>query len=140
MGFSKKDRATEITIGVKHSYYPDTVFYFTFPKRLPQTALDQESKFIGLKDDEIPDELRKQLIALVSEMITGVTGFDDFPTDERPLAERAKEYFDSPEDPELETIISSVWTAYKVAAMPQTFLESRENHSAATHLSSQAAE
>lgn len=135
MGFSKKSYSPVIEIEVLHPYYPGEVFIFTFPKVLPQSALDAEKSYLGLPDTEQPEALRKGLIGVVAEMVTlPPTGFDDFP-DLNPgelqtgstkvaLRRAVLDYFDDPEKPELEQIISGAWRAYKTAAIPAAYLKS----------------
>ncbi|MGB7925585.1 MAG: hypothetical protein WCF57_20270 [Pyrinomonadaceae bacterium] len=129
MGFSKKSRSPEIEIQVNHAWYPGQPFTFYLPKKMPKSALDAESRFLGLKEDARVDEHRLALIETVSELVTREPeGFSDFLKDERPLAERFREYFDSPDDPELESILISVWRAYRASQVPNAYLKSRENN------------
>lgn len=80
MGFNKQKNSKEIAISVTHPWHPGAQFVFHFPKALPQSALDAEAKFLGLKDAERPEEYRKHLIDTVAEMVTQEPeGFDDFP-------------------------------------------------------------
>lgn len=133
MGFRKKGYSPEITIEVSHPWYPGSVFGFTFPKQLPQDALDAEGRLFGLKDEERGDASRKALIDVVARMVVREpSGFDDFPADVPPpnsretvgLAERMRGYFDDPTQPELEAIIVSVWRAYRAAAIPSSYVKS----------------
>lgn len=56
-----------------------------------------------------------------------------------PLAERMRVYFDDTTQPELETILSGAWRAYKVAAIPAAYIKSPEDSGAKGALSLQAA-
>lgn len=48
-------------------------------------------------------------------LIEAPTGFDDFPMDDRPLAERVREYFN---DPDLLPFLDHALTAYMTRALP----------------------
>jgi hypothetical protein len=132
MGFTKSTSQKEIAIKLTHPWYPGAEFTFHFPKRLPESALNAEKQFLGLKDDEREEQYRKGIINVVAEMVVREPeGFDDFTADtSRPLAERMRDYFDDPEQPELEAILVSAWRAYRAAAMPSAYLKSPESGSA----------
>lgn len=141
MGFSKNKNTKGLAIKVTHPWHPGAEFIFHFPKRLPQSALDAEKGFVGLKDDEREDAARLALIGVVAEMVTREPeGFDDFIVGgPRTLPERMREYFDDPEQPELEQIIVSVWRGYKAAAIPAAYLFRPSDSGAAGGLSPQKA-
>ena len=61
MGFSKQAYEPEVAVEVRHSWYPGEAFIFYFPKVLPQSALDAEAAFLGLKQDEEKDTLASWL-------------------------------------------------------------------------------
>lgn len=80
MGFSKKTSQPEIAISVTHPWHPGTQFVFHFPKQLPESAVEAEKTFLGLKDTERAGEHRKALVNVVAQMVTAEPeGFDDFP-------------------------------------------------------------
>ena len=80
MGFTKKDSQQEVGIAVTHAWHRGTQFFFYFPKRLPEAAVEAEQTYLGLKDSERPDEYRLALINVVAEMASEEPeGFDDFP-------------------------------------------------------------
>lgn len=80
MGFSKKTNEPEIRIEVLHQWHPDTIFAFTFPKRMPQPAAEAEARYLGLTDKERSDEYRTALVATVAAAVTCTPeGFDDLP-------------------------------------------------------------
>ena len=142
MGFSKAHNKKEISIVVTHPMHPGDRYVFTFPKTLPQAALDAQGRFLGLPDTARAEEWRTALVATVAEMvIREPEGFDDFQrlTDEdraagmvnqRPLAERFVEYFNDAEQPELEAIIVQAWKEYKAAAVPAAYVKSPEDSGA----------
>lgn len=142
MGFSKQGYEPEVAVEVRHNWHPGSVFVFYFPKVLPQAALDAEASFLGLNQDGDKDAVRTSLIDPLAEMATREPeGFDDFPclTDVAravgtvsiaPLAERFRNYFDEPDKPELEQIVSGAWAAYKQGARPQAFLKRLQADSA----------
>lgn len=136
MAFSKKDNSKEIAIVCTHPWHPGDEYTFYLQKRLPQSAIDAEANFIGLKDTERPDAYRVAIIATVAEMVTKEPdGFSDFPSETimpgsigtKPLAQRMREYFDDPAVPELEQIVVTLWRQYRSAAIPQAYLKSAEN-------------
>ena len=139
MAFSKKNYSKDVSIGVTHALYPGVHFVFTFPKRMPQSALDAQGKLAGLTDAERAEEFRSALISAFAETISAEPEGFDFPTDERPLRERAKEYFDDPDFPELEEIVFSAWRAYKAAQLPAAYLKSGSDTSPASGLSPERA-
>jgi len=124
---------------VTHPYYPGETFTFTFPKVLPQAALDAERAYLALPDGERSEAYRVALIGVVAQaLLCEPEGFDDFPTDEvmpenlvaRSLRERVREYFDDERKPELGAIISGAWGAYKRAAIPAAYLKSSSDNGA----------
>ncbi len=130
MGFIKSTNEPDITIVVTHPWHEGDVYSFTFPKRLPQAAVDAEKRFLGLKDEARPDESRRALIETLAEMVTREPeGFDDFPSSAtevdapmgESLARRFVEYFDDYSQPEFESILVSVWRAYRASAVPDAF-------------------
>ncbi len=132
MGFTKQKNEPSIRIEVRHNWHPAAVFAFTFPKRMPKLAADSEARFLGLTEAAREDEHRQAIIEVVSEMVTQVEGFDDFPADEvmpenlvaRSLAERFRAYFDDPSQAELEQIVVGAWRAYRASAMPSAYPKS----------------
>jgi hypothetical protein len=140
VGFNKKEYEPNIPIVVNHPWHPSTDFKFFFAKRLSQSALDAETKYLGMKDEERPEAYREALIDLVIKMMSSPPeGFDDlvipvgfssehgFPSEtaQRQAAEQAmRVYFDDPAYPELETILVSAWKGYRVAALPTSFPQS----------------
>jgi hypothetical protein len=129
MLFSKKDRTPDVAIQVNHKWYEGNPFVFYFHKKLPQSALDAEKGFLGIKESERDETSRASLIKLVANMVTKEPdGFSDFPRDDRPLAERFIGYFDAPDVPEFEAVIVTAWRAYKVAALPEGFPQSVQNN------------
>jgi hypothetical protein len=126
--YSKQSYSDEIEIVVHHPYYPESPFTFTFPKRLPQSAVAAETCFLGLKEDALADEHRRALIETVAEMVTTAPqGFDDFPNEDAPtgsLAARFIAYFDDPSQIELEQILVSAWRAYRAAGIPTAYSKS----------------
>jgi hypothetical protein len=132
MPFSKTNYSPEIEIVATHRWYPGDKFVFTLPKVLPESALDAEAGFLGLNGTERDDQARRALISVVAQMVTKEPeGFEDFPQDARPLAERFVEYFDDPSKPELENILVGVWREYRGGAVSSTYLKSREDSRAA---------
>jgi hypothetical protein len=129
MGFSKADKQQQVSIVV--NYFGDS-YEFTFLKQLPQSALDAEQSYIGMKDNERPEKYREALVNLVAEMVTQPpTGFDDFPKVEKiPLTDRMRAYFNDAEHPELETILVAAWKGYKRAAVPAAYIKSVQDSSA----------
>lgn len=141
MAFSKQGNSKEVSVEVTHRWHPGALFVFHFPKRLPQSALDAEKSFLGLKDDERAEAHRAALVNTVAEMVTREPeGFDDFPETvcvgpgtaavSKNVADRVRVYFDDPEQPELEAIIVSAWRAYRAAAIPAAYTKSAEGRSA----------
>lgn len=136
MGFSKQSNEQEIRIEVLHQWHPDTIFAFTFPKRMSQPATEAEARYLGLTDKERSDEYVKALIETVAEMvIREPEGFDDFPqltTEDRAgsmvvissLKERMRNYFDDPTQPEFEVILSAAYRGYRMSAMPSAYPKS----------------
>jgi len=126
VSFTKANNATakEIAIEVRHPWHKEDVFVFHFPKRQPKPAAESEARFLGLGEEAREDEHRLAIIEAVSEMVTAVEGFDDFPQDSRPLPERFREYFDDPEQLELEQLVVSAWRAYRASAIPGAYLKS----------------
>src|ERR1700759_3705513 len=128
MGFSKANYRDRFDVVVLHPQHPGDSYVFTFPKKLPQAALDAEKAFLALGDAATADDWRKALINVIAEMMTrDPEGFDDFPREPvvtlegqraPSLTKRAVEYFDDPEKPELEAIIIKAWKEYKAAAVP----------------------
>lgn len=180
MPFSKQKSGPEVSFELRHPWHPGTVFVFTFPKELPQAALDKEKHFIGLADDERKDAVRVALIETVGAMVSQEPeGFEGFPGAEQvaalkvaqeklthdlkedvrrqiqreverlngeleaaratPLAERFKEYFDDPAHPELESLVTGAWRAYRAASLPAAYLKSREGSGAAGRVSASGA-
>lgn len=144
--FNKKDNSSEIAITCTHPWHPGEEFTFYLNKRLPQSAIDAEANFVGLKDTERPDAFRVAIISTVAEMVTKEPeGFSDFPRQEmlpggivpNPLPARMREYFDDASVPELEQIIVTVWRNYRSAAIPQAYLKSAENSRPPSDLLSQ---
>lgn len=124
MPFSKAEYEPDVAYAVTHPYYPGEEFVFWVVKELPQPAVEQEKAFLGLKDEEREEKSRELLTRLVSEMTTRPPlGFTDFPTDERPLAERFFEYFNDPSKPELEGFIARVWRAHRLAILDPAYLK-----------------
>lgn len=142
MGFSKTKYEPTIRIEVLHQWHPDTIFAFTFPKRMPQTAAEAETRYLGINDEMRKDESRKALIESVAALIISEPeGFDDFPrltekdraaemVNIKPLAERMREYFDEPDKPELEEILSAAYRAYRLTAMSSAYPKSLQAGSA----------
>lgn len=141
MGFSKVKNSKEVSIAVSHAWHPGAKFVFHFPKTLPQSAVEAEKTFLGLKEDERAEAHREALINAVGEMVTRAPeGFDDFPETvtlgpgsagvSSKLSHRVCFYFDDPEQPELEAIIVSAWRAYRAASLPSAYLKSAEDRSA----------
>jgi hypothetical protein len=132
VAFSKEKSGPEVSFELRHPWHPGSVFVFTFPKELPQAALDKAKHFLGLTDDERKDAVRVALIAAVGAMVSSAPeGFEGFPADERPLADRFTEYFDDPAHPELESLVAGAWRAYRAACLPAAYLKSREGSGAA---------
>lgn len=129
MGFSKSNKEPDVSIVV--NYFGDT-YELTFPKKLPQAALDAEQQFLGLKDDERGEKSREALVNLIAEMVTRPPkGFEDFSVVSGPsLADRMRAYFNDPKHPELEAILVGAWKGYKAVAVPTAYLKSPENRSA----------
>lgn len=122
--FTKGTRPPYVEIGVKLATYADTDFVFTFPKRLSQRAEDEQRKFLLMESGRDPNDYRLQLINMVAEMLyREPEGFDDFPRDERPLAERVREYFDDPEQPELEAMLVVAWGEYRAGSTPTAYIK-----------------
>jgi hypothetical protein len=131
MGFSKARYRNEFQVVVTVPMNPGDTYTFTFPKKLPQAALDAEKAFLSLGDTATPDDWRKSLIGLVAKMVLKAPqGFEDFPED-GPLDERVCAYFDDTEKPELEAIIIKAWKEYKAAAVPAAYIKSIEVRGAA---------
>lgn len=139
MGFDKSTYQTEVNAVVTHQWHPGKEFIFTFPKLLPQAALDAEKTFLGLPDGERAEAARLALIGMLAEMVTKEPrGFDNFPTDEvmpqgqspRSLSIRFRDYFDDPSQPELEAILAGAWQAYRGGSRPVAYLKSHENSGA----------
>jgi hypothetical protein len=123
--FSKGTYQPNVEIAVVVPMLSDAQFVFTFPKRLSESAAKEQQTFLGMSADA-PDDYRKQLIKTVSEMIVKEpSGIEDFPMDARPLPMRFTEYFDAPEQPELESVLVSAWRAYAVASVPSVRVVSR---------------
>ncbi len=131
MGFSKRTNVPEVTIKVDHPWHEGQSFFFDFPKRLPQVAVDAEQEYIGLKETEQKDAFRVGLIKTVAAMLLRPpSGFDDFPQDERPLAERTLEYFDDAAQVEFESVIIAAWRGYRMSAVSSVYLKSSKNNGA----------
>ncbi|HLM58175.1 MAG TPA: hypothetical protein VK422_18880 [Pyrinomonadaceae bacterium] len=142
MPFSKTKYDPTVAIVVHHKWYPGDAFTFYFPKVLPQSALDAERVFVGLKEDEGAESFRKALVNVVAEMAAEEPeGFDDFPRltkEERaqgtvnidPLPERMRAYFDDASKPELEAILSGAWRAYRASQVPSAYTKSVQGHGA----------
>lgn len=125
MGFRKSTNETEVAVVVTHKWHPGDEFTFYFPKVLPQAAIEAEGRFLGLKEDAREEEYRQLLIETVAAMVTrDPIGFDDFPTSDAPLADRFIAYFDDPSQPELQSILLSVWREYRAGAIPFAYLKS----------------
>jgi hypothetical protein len=133
MGFDKKTYEHEIQIAVTHQWHPGKEFVFTFPKTLPQPALDAEKAFLGVEEKEREALSRILLIKTVAAMVTREPeGFDNFPPSavKNDLAERFIVYFDDPSQPELEAITTSAFSGYKAAARPVAYLKSLQSDGA----------
>lgn len=125
MGFSKSKNTDTIGIIAEHPYHPDTKFVFYLTKRASREAADAQSRFIGLPEDERPEVYREGLVETVAHLLAKEPeGFDDFPTGDQPLHERATAYFDDAEQVEFEAILATVWRRYIAAAVPAVYLKS----------------
>lgn len=130
--FTKNSYSPNVSIGVTLPTRPGDEYVFTFPKRLPQTALDAEEAFVGLDKEERADAFRLGLVRTVAAMlVTEPQGFGDFPVDERPLAERALEYFADPAEPEFEAILVKAWGGFREVTRATAYLKSVQADGAA---------
>jgi hypothetical protein len=126
--YSKKNYSKEVEIDVKHPRYPGALFTFTFTKEMSDAAADAQKEFFALPDTERPEIRRQKLIATVALMLTREpSGFEEFPTDARPLPERVAEYFDEPNQPELHAILVAAWNKYWEVSVPRAYLKSAED-------------
>lgn len=130
MGFPNYQPDVEIV--VSHAWHPDQKFVFTFPKKLPQAALDAEKDFLALDEKDRDEKARLGVIKTVAVMSSRApAGFPGFPDGEltgQALIDAITTYFDDPEQPELETIITAAWTGYKAAARPAAYAKSLSDH------------
>lgn len=124
------DYQPEIQIVITHQWHPGSQFIFTFPKRLPQAAIDAEQRLLGLGDKDRDEQARLLVIETVAEMSSkpprGFPGFPEFgePIDPAALKSAIITYFDEPLQPELEAIITSAWSGYRAAARPAAYAKS----------------
>ncbi|MGB8509369.1 MAG: hypothetical protein WCD76_13350 [Pyrinomonadaceae bacterium] len=132
--FVKGTFSPEVTIIVILPTRPDSQYSFTFPKKLPQAVLDAERE-LALKTGERSAEARVALVKAVAAMlVTDPEGFGDYPvkTEEGTVESRALEYFDDPNEPELETILVNAWFEYREAVRPRAYLKSVSRDGATT--------
>jgi hypothetical protein len=142
MGFRKGASPKEVAVTVPAPWKGDGEFTFYFARRPSNEALQTSDRLIGLLGDERREERRKALVQVVAELSTREPeGFDDFPRETEahrnavtfgtnPLGERIVEYFDDPEEPDLERIIAAAWNFYIVEASPRAYLKSGANFGA----------
>ena len=117
----------EIQIVITHQWHPGSKFIFTFPKRLPQAAIDAEAKLLGLGDQDRDEQARLLVIETVAKMSAQAPeGFPGFPEIAAgvDLAGTIQQYFDDPSQPELEAIATSAWSGYRAAARPAAYAKS----------------
>lgn len=131
MGFSKETYEPDVAYGVAHPYYPGEEFTFYVLKEIPQSALDLEKEFFGLTDETRGEQSAKLLTRMVAAITTRPPeNFKDFPMDERPLSERFFEYFFDPAKLELESFITRVWRAHRLATLDPAYLKSVQDNGA----------
>jgi hypothetical protein len=132
MAFNKSTNPKEISITVTHPWHAGDEYIFHLAKRLSKEATEAQEHYFALTGDEQAGEVRRRrVVALAAMCVREPEGFEDFPTeDDRPLAQRVAEYFDDPEEPELERIVSAVWNRYWQEAVPQAHSKSVQNSGA----------
>ena len=117
MGMTK-EKARRVTVTL---HYPqpsngdgptvETYDVYTFPCRRRKNA---EAK--AAAGEVVLSELPPNVVKLAGLLIEEPTGFDDFPSDERPLDERALEYFS---DPDMEVFATHAVSQYYRLTMPE---------------------
>jgi hypothetical protein len=116
MQFTKQKKVSTVSIRLIYPYHSDEetgeAIDFRFPMRR-QTSGEADQDRTALSAGQLTD-LDRFCKLLVGEPV----GFDDFPQDERPLAERAREYFS---DGELSYFVSDALTAYGEVVSPRAF-------------------
>jgi hypothetical protein len=132
MGFTKERARVEPDIAVvaAHPRYEGEQYIFYFSRRLSPTALEARNRLWGMSADERegPAFLPALCAAAAALASREPSGFDDFPEGaERPLAERFVEYFNDPDQPELEAILLAAWNAYWEGARPWARLKSLQD-------------
>ncbi|HST20531.1 MAG TPA: hypothetical protein VLR90_05415 [Blastocatellia bacterium] len=116
MPFTKQKKVSSVSICLFYAYHTDEetggATDFQFPMRR-QTSGEADQDMAALSAGQLT-ELDRFCKLLVSEP----KGFGDFPNDERPISERAKEYFS---DEDIRYFVSDAMTAYKEVASPRAF-------------------
>jgi hypothetical protein len=142
MPYTKEKSSSVIEVEVINPQFKDEKFIFYLSKNLSKEAREAHAAYFGLQRDEREDIERAQLInAICESMVKEPSNFADFPIDERPLAERAREYFDDAERQELDRILFSVWRVYMSALLPQAYLKSlQDNDAGSSQLSAATSE
>lgn len=116
MSFTKQKKVSTLSIRLVYPYHTDEAtgepVDFRFPMRR-QSSGEADHDKAALSAGQMTDIDRFSKL-LVSEPV----GFDDFPADERPIAERAKEYFS---DEEISYFVTDALAAYGEVISPRAF-------------------
>ncbi len=123
MSFNKSKKDEPVVIGAKHAWHSEDEYIFYLTKQPSPAFTNAQKHFLSLPEVTPPEESVKAFVEMVAQlMVSAPKGFSDFIIDDRPLAERFKEYFCDPEQPELEPILVRVWREYKESAVPSAYL------------------
>lgn len=126
--FRKGTRPKDVPVIVPDPWDGEGRYTLYFTKRPPREAMDAGEAYFAATGEERAEERRKSLVRAAASLMTREPeGFADFPRDERPLSERALEYFDDPEEIDLEKILSAAWSWYLSGAAPRAYSKSTED-------------
>ncbi len=124
MGWTKRDLTREIIITVEHPLY-DGEFTFYLDAGLPPAARRASVQLFGLPDADRDREGYRLAVEMLAALATREPGgFNDFPADERPLADRMREYF---ADERMEAFVSAALNQYWSVALPRAYLRRAAN-------------
>lgn len=126
--FTKGTRPKDVPVTVPDPWGQGCEYTLYFAKRPPKEALDAGEAYFATMGEGRAEERRKSLVRATASLMTREPeGFGDFPRDDRPLTERALEYFDDPEEVEIEKVLFAAWSWYLSEAAPRAYSKSAEN-------------